>query len=83
MPAANVREAAAVTDDLAKGVGTLPGNREGADTAGAHPADSAASWIVDNGIALLNLREQLLEQESRIAIAERVGRYANWERRAA
>jgi len=72
VPAPYVGEAAAVADHFAEGVGALPGHREGADASGADPADRPAGRVRDDGIALLDLREQLLDQEARVPVAERV-----------
>ena len=72
MPTPNVREAATVTDDFEKCIGALPGYGEGANASRTHPANRSVGRVSDDAIMFLDLRKQLLDQETRISIAERV-----------
>ena len=68
--ASNIDETADMTDDFPEGIGALPGNREGADSARAIAADCSVLWLVAESIGLCHLGEDFLEQETRVLPAE-------------
>ena len=70
--APDVGEAADVAEHLAEGVGPLPGHGERADAAGRNPADRPASRLVRQLVLLADLRQDLLQQEPGVLVAERV-----------
>ncbi len=72
VPTPNVHEAAAVADDVAKCVRTLPSYCEGANATGAFPANASTRRIIDDPVAFSDLREQFINQKTRILITEGV-----------
>src|SRR5204862_7914884 len=72
--AADVREAADLREQLAEGIGPLPSDGESADRAATHSADGAQLGILGEFHAKLlrHERQELVDEKSRIGVAERV-----------
>ena len=65
------RVAADVADDLAEGVGALPGDGEGRQSAVAHAGDRPARRVIRQVVVLADLREDLLQQEAGVGVGDR------------
>ena len=70
--AADVGEAADVAEHLAESVGPLPGDGERADAARGDAANRPALGVVGQLVLLADLRQDLLQQEPGVLVAERV-----------
>lgn len=70
--ASDVRETAAVANDVAERVWALPCHSECAAPARADPTDPAACGLGGDAVALLDTGEQVLQEELRVVATERV-----------
>ena len=70
--AANVGEAADVTEHFAKFIGPLPRYGPRADAAGTDPANRAAVRVLCQAIFLPHLRQDFFEQKTGVLVAERI-----------
>src|SRR4051812_45252012 len=65
----DVREAAHVADYLTKGIGTIPGDRPGANSAGTGPADSMSFGVVGDLVILSHCRQYFVEEKASVVVA--------------
>src|SRR5262245_21945505 len=70
--AANIREAANVTEDLAELIGFLPGDGEGADAARRDSANRAVLGVLRDIQPFQRHGQKLIDQGIGIAVAERI-----------
>ena len=70
--ATDIRKAAHKTQHFPERIGTLPGDRPRADRAGTAATDRPQIRVVGQVVVDLHFRDDLLQQESRVTVAERI-----------
>src|SRR5438874_12027403 len=72
MPPAKIREASDRADHFPKLIRPFPGYRPCANPARTGAADRMPFWVFGQMVLFLNFRQNFLQQESRITIAQRI-----------